>query len=213
VIEGTLGKAFGVIGGYIAGSTPVRLRALSFASGFIFTTALPPASPPAPRASIRHLKTAQRGARCASASASRRCAPARRDRHPAPAEPEPHRPGDGRRPGQVQDDQRHPARRARHLRPADQLPDRAQAAPSACASRPRRSTPTPTSTTSSDAHTLITPGKVYRALGKAPDCGGCVRLFVAEMRRSTEFRVPDRPAAAPVPAELRALRAGQREDA
>jgi bacterioferritin-associated ferredoxin len=65
----------------------------------------------------------------------------------------------------------------------------------------------------SDAHTLITPGKVYRALGKAPDCGGCVRLFVAEMRRSTELRVPDRPAAAPVPAELRALRAGQREDA
>jgi bacterioferritin-associated ferredoxin len=55
----------------------------------------------------------------------------------------------------------------------------------------------------SDPHTLITPGKVYRALGKAPDCGGCIRLFVAEMRRSRLLEVAAEP---DVPAELRALR-------
>jgi bacterioferritin-associated ferredoxin len=45
-----------------------------------------------------------------------------------------------------------------------------------------------------DAFTLITPGKIYRALGKSADCGGCVRLFVAEMRRSPALGVaPDAP--------------------
>jgi bacterioferritin-associated ferredoxin len=32
--------------------------------------------------------------------------------------------------------------------------------------------------------TIITPGKIYRALGKRPDCGGCVALFVATMRQN-----------------------------
>ena len=53
-----------------------------------------------------------------------------------------------------------------------------------------------------DPHTLITPGKIYRVLGKAPDCGGCIRLFVAEMRRSRDLEVP----AGDVPLELRHLR-------
>jgi bacterioferritin-associated ferredoxin len=57
-----------------------------------------------------------------------------------------------------------------------------------------------------DPHTLITPGKVYRALGKAPDCGGCVRLFVAEMRRSPLLEVRSEAGAAEVPPELRSLR-------
>ena len=59
VIEATLGKAYGVVGGYIAASKALCDYVRSFSSGFIFTTALPPAIAAGARTAVRHLKDSE----------------------------------------------------------------------------------------------------------------------------------------------------------
>ncbi len=51
----------------------------------------------------------------------------------------------------------------------------------------------------SDNDAIITPGRVYRALGKTADCGSCMPLFLSTMRQNDNMEVP---------ANIRSLRAG-----
>lgn len=62
----------------------------------------------------------------------------------------------------------------------------------------------------SDPNTIITPGKVYHALGKSADCGGCMPLFLDTMHQCDSFRVAGAPAEPVVPMlkKMRARRFG-----
>ena len=123
ILEGTLAKAFGCLGGYIAGTADMVDAVRSYAPGFIFTTALPPAICSAATAAIRHLKTSnwererhqERAARVKAILTAAGLPVMSSDTHIVPLFV-----GD---PEKLQAGLRHPAGRAQHLHPADQLSD------------------------------------------------------------------------------------------
>ena len=70
IIEGTLGKAFGVMGGYIAADQNIIDVIRSYAPGFIFTTSLSPVLVAGVLAAVRHLKSSSEGRDAQQANAA-----------------------------------------------------------------------------------------------------------------------------------------------
>ena len=126
VIEGTLAKAFGALGGYVAASRVIVDTIRSYAPGFIFTTALPPAIAAAALTSIRHLKasSAERDGAEPNAVAATKAALAAAGLPVMPTETHiiPIFVGN---PDLCKKASDLLLAGARHLHPADQLPDRA----------------------------------------------------------------------------------------
>jgi 5-aminolevulinate synthase len=92
------------MGGYITGSHALCDFIRSFASGFIFTTALPPAVAAAATASIAHLKQSSSGARaCRNRQVARLRARLDAEGIPHLRQPQPHHPGDDQGSGEVPD--------------------------------------------------------------------------------------------------------------